>query len=164
MKSTELSGTRIAIWNAMLDADMNARYWAEMVRHYASKDKRMRIFLAVTSSATVASWAIAIDMRIIWQVLSSLAALVAVALPILDWPKQREKMAELSGEWLQLQFDYERLWRQSKDNDSEVIENELSAHRAREVKLQENTAQLPLDHKLIDRCYEAVVESRGLTG
>ena len=41
---------RKEIWNSMLDADMNARYWGELSRTYYSREKWAKIFLAVMAS------------------------------------------------------------------------------------------------------------------
>jgi len=49
---------RETIWDSMLDADMNVRYWAGLGRCYYKKDITYKIFLAAMSSGTVASWGI----------------------------------------------------------------------------------------------------------
>lgn len=40
---------RQVTWNAMLDADLNVRYWDHKSRRYSAWDKYTKIFLAVMS-------------------------------------------------------------------------------------------------------------------
>ena len=47
---------RKLIWKALLDADMNVRYWKYMAQRLVKRDCNTKIFLAVMSSSTVGSW------------------------------------------------------------------------------------------------------------
>jgi hypothetical protein len=86
---------RKSLWYSMLDADMNARYWSYLSRRYSNRDKYSKIFLALMSSGTVASWGFWSDMQIIWKILSACSALLAIALPIINWPKMISNMGVL---------------------------------------------------------------------
>jgi hypothetical protein len=99
-----------AVWNSMLDADMNARYWKYLVERYSSRETILKIFLAVMASGTVAGWGIWDQYEIIWKVLSSVSALLAIALPILNYSKVIESMSELAGKWGELRIEYEDMW------------------------------------------------------
>jgi hypothetical protein len=48
-----MNNSQKAIWRAMLDADMNARYWKAMLIKYSREEKRIKIFLAIVTSGTV---------------------------------------------------------------------------------------------------------------
>jgi hypothetical protein len=50
-----MNNSQKAIWRAMLDADMNARYWKAMLIKYSREEKRIKIFLAIVTSGTVIS-------------------------------------------------------------------------------------------------------------
>jgi hypothetical protein len=45
-----MNNSQKAIWRAMLDADMNARYWKAMLIKYSREEKRIKIFLAIVTS------------------------------------------------------------------------------------------------------------------
>ncbi len=45
-----------AIWDSLLDADLNIRYWGYLSRRYYCINRFIKIFLAIIASGTVASW------------------------------------------------------------------------------------------------------------
>ncbi len=154
---------REAIWKSMLDADMNARYWKCLVNRYAQRDKVLKIFLAVMASGTVAGWGLWEAIPWLWKTLSSISALTAISLPILNYQKSIEKMALLSGKWGELRIEYEDLWLQVKDTDtSQSLERAFKKFRKIESGLQEKETKLPDDKKLLLRCFEEVKQTRGI--
>jgi len=151
------------IWDSMLDADLNDRYWGHLSSRYYSRDKFSKIFLAAMSSGTVASWGFWSDLPIVWKGLSAISALLAVALPILDWPKMIENMVNLKQKWAQIKTDYELLWLDVTNGaDNKFIENELKKIKIKEAKFSQADANLPKDKKLINQAREEVIISRGL--
>ncbi|MFZ2404243.1 MAG: hypothetical protein WAW41_03835 [Methylobacter sp.] len=154
---------RKAIWNSMLDADMNTRYWKYLVYRYSRRDTTLKIFLAVMTSGTVAGWGIWVELAYIWKMLSSLSALLAIALPILNYPKKIESMAELSGKWGELLFEYEDLWLEVDNNPSpNTLNKNYRKFRTTEKSLVKKETKLPTDKRLIDKCQIEVNKSRGL--
>ena len=79
----EEDNIRRVIWEAVLDADLNLRYWDHLSRRYSTWDKYTKIFLATMSSSTVASWGFWDEIDILWKGLSAVSAFTAIALPIL---------------------------------------------------------------------------------
>jgi hypothetical protein len=157
------SETTSTVWSALLDADLNSRYWRLMALRHTRREKYAKIFLAVTASATVASWAVWEHVRPLWQGLSVVSAVVSVALPILDVPKDVKKMAEAQAEWTQLMHEYAELWEQRAALADADFSSKLKALRAREVKVSSETATLPSDDTgLAERCYAEVLKTRGL--
>lgn len=147
----------------MLDADMNARYWKILVYRYSKRDQALKIFLAAMTSGTVAGWGIWSDIPIVWKVLSSISAIVAISLPILNYQKLIDQMSYLSGKWGELRIEYEDLWRQVKSNsDLDSKERVYKKFRKIESTLQEREAKLPEDKKLLKKCQNEVLQSRGL--
>ena len=63
----EEDSIRQVIWEAMLTADLNVRYWAHLSRRYSMWDKCIKILLALASSATVASWSFWNEVDILWK-------------------------------------------------------------------------------------------------
>lgn len=158
--NNETAGT---VWSALLDADLNSRYWRLMALRHTRREKYAKIFLAVTASATVASWALWEHVKALWQGLSGVSAAVSVALPILDVPKDVEKMVAAQAEWTHLMHEYEELWGQRAALSDADFSSKLKALRTREVEVSGKTATLPSDDtKLAERCYAAVLKTRGL--
>ena len=79
------------VWEAMLDADLNFRYWDHLSRRYSAWDKYTKIFLAIMSSSAVAGWRIWNEVDILWKGLSAVSAVTAIALPILNWQKKNRR-------------------------------------------------------------------------
>ena len=58
---------RKAVWDGMLGADFNKRYWDHLIRRYSKRDKYTKIFLATMSSSTVESWGIWDEIDLLWN-------------------------------------------------------------------------------------------------
>jgi hypothetical protein len=160
------TGIRTAIWNALLTADLNVRYWFEIRNSYNRRDVTTKIFLAATSSSTVATWGIWAEIGWLWRSLSAASALLAVALPILNWTKKIADMADLHGAWVQIRNQYDALWRRMESNqltDSEV-EAAFESIQTREAQAESSETRISArrNAKLIEKCYREVLRSRNL--
>lgn len=154
---------RLAIWKSMLDADMNARYWKYLVNRYSKRDKWIKIFLAIMTSGTVASWGWWEAMPWLWKSLSSISALVAISMPILNYQKIIEQMSSLAGKWGELRIEHEDLWFQvNESKTSQSLERLFKKFRKIESTLQEMETKLPDDKNLLWKCFEEVKKTRGL--
>jgi hypothetical protein len=77
--------------------DYNCCYWERLAQRYYTRQKWAEIFLAITSSSTVAAWGIWRQAELVWQVLSALSTLVAVILPMLNFKKVIAATSDLLG-------------------------------------------------------------------
>jgi hypothetical protein len=151
-------------WQSLLDADLNARYWRYMGLRFTRREGWAKMFLAATASATVASWSLWVEVKLLWQSLSVIAALVSVAMPIIDAPRKIATMTEAQAAWLQLMHEYDDLWRSRASLGEKAFASKLSSLREREVEVSKKTATLPSDDTaLAERCYAEVATSRGLS-
>ena len=148
----------------MLDAEMNQRYWQSLSNRYYTREQWTKIFLAAMASGTVASWGFWSQYELIWKILSSISALVAIALPILNWSKMIESMGYLTEKWTRIKNDYELLWIDVKNGikDENKIKKELKRIKNEENNLSQKETNLPNDQKLLLVCSENVLKSRGL--
>lgn len=150
------------VWESMLTAEMNARYWARLASRYKSREDWGKIFIALASSGTVASWAIWQDLSLLWKLLSALSAVIAVAMPILDFPSKVETMSDLRGRWTELRSAYELLWAEVSEDDAYKGDNKLSALKSKEATMSKDEASFPYDLELARQCQAEVRQSRGL--
>jgi len=153
---------RKELWDSMLDADMNARYWGIIARQNVTRDKYSKIFLAIMSSGAVAGWSIWNQVPWAWKSLSSFAALVAIILPILNFQNIINMSSDLAGTWLQIQVDYEGLWLIHENTELETMLPQYNNIKKREVEATKAETSLQLNHSLIESCYEQVLSARGL--
>jgi len=149
------------LWNAMLDADMNARCWASMTRIYSRIDLGTRIFLGITSSGAVAGWAMEAAPGV-WKTFSVLSAIVAVASPIFNFPKSIRGLSDMAGKWQLLHNDYEELWRNDRDMGDRSTKKRFDELKRAEAKHKVNETGLPVFKRVLNASAEAVKCSRGL--
>lgn len=147
----------------MLDADMNARYWKYLVSRYVQRDRALKVFLALMASGAVAGWGLWIAVPWLWKTLSSISAVVAIALPVLNYQTAIEKMSSLAGKWGELRIEYEDLWLQVRNHpDPNLLELNYRKSREIEASLQAKEADLPSNLALLRKCVEEVKRARGL--
>ena len=154
---------RQVIWEAVLDADLNLRYWDHLSRRYSAWDKYTKIFLAIMSSSTVASWGIWDEIDILWKCLSAVSAGTAIALPILDWQRKIGEMSNLKGKWSRISRAYENLWEDLLlgPTNTELVEEYRRIRNEMEGEEDNTSPDLPRNkRKLIQRYENEVLESR----
>lgn len=116
---------------------MQERYWRYMVQikawifyidEYSDSsyrwDKRINIFLAITSSSSIAAWAIWNEYGFIWALLIAISQVVNAIKPHLPFSKRLEVLSRISNQ-LQILFnkvDYQ--W--YKVANGELTENEIN--------------------------------------
>jgi hypothetical protein len=145
------------VWELMLDADMNARYWAYLANKYQTYDQWAKIFLAATGTVTIGAWAV--QHQIFGGILSLVSASLFVF--IYNLPKTVERMATLRGKWIELHFVFRRLWAKSERLDDDEIDTVLAELQSKVVSANQAEAGLPIDKALIDKCWTEVVAAVG---
>jgi hypothetical protein len=157
---------RNALWDAMLTADLNVRYWRAEGCRYGRLDTTTKIFLAATSSSTVATWGFWQNLSWLWKALSAISALLAVALPILNWSGKISTISDLHGRWIQIRNEHEALWRTCETTamNEQQIETAFRIIRQKEADAEtsENQLRIARRPKLAQRCYDEVIQSRGI--
>jgi len=154
-----------AIWDSMLDAELNYIYWGKISRRYYKYDTIFKIFLAIMTSGTVAIWSIWTDITCLWKILSSISALTAISLPFINFQELIHSSSDLRGLWFEFKNEYECMWLElNSNNDLKTIEEKyikMKNHQTEIIKMKPNP-NLPHKKKLIYKCYNAVIESRSL--
>ena len=133
-----------------------------MCHRYARYDTSSRVFLAITSSSTVASWEFWAHLPSVWKTLSGLSALLAIVFAVLDLPKKVSRMSVLVARWKQSQVDYELLWRSDRSLNSAQSKSKYSSVKHKEVANTSDEQTLPYDRALLKRCYDEVCSAHGL--
>lgn len=148
---------RNLLWESMLDADMNERYWGALGRRYSGREKYAKVFLAVFSSTSaIASWSIWTNYPAIWKVLLSLSALVAIALPILNYSGTAEKAVDQKSKWAKLLSENEILWAKLEKDPDLDVEREFRSIKDAMAQTGKDDATIPLDKGLRRQAYEEV--------
>jgi hypothetical protein len=135
----------------MLRAEMNANYWSRLSRRYYNWERAMKFFLLAMSSSTVAGWSVWANSPLIWKGFSVVAALSAIALPVLNWTKHIADCSDLFGRWTQIASELGKLWSQIEGKETSDAEIEKAFDRIQEKALEATKpeAQLPIDKRLL---------------
>jgi hypothetical protein len=164
MRGREPQAYRNYVWQSMLDGEMNDRYWRFQAARYSKREKAVKIFLAITSSGTVAGWALWRGAPLVWQVLSAVSALLALALPVLDFTGQVERASDLRERWWGLTAEYSRLWAEIELDSADSISQRIQALKSKETDMVKIEAKyFSRDEALIHKCQDQVLNARGLS-
>jgi hypothetical protein len=153
---------RALIWNSMLTAQMNVCYWSHLASRSAQREKWIKIFLAVTSSGTVAGWSVWTEYAIVWKVLSGMSAVLAVSLPILDYSGRVAQLNKVASKCAQLRLGYDQLWAQIDVLTPNLLSDMQAELTKKEIELADMQVTEPDDRELLVHCQEEVLQSRGL--
>ena len=158
------SKIRIMIWNSMLSADLNYRYFSTLTGRFQSHDQWAKIFIAIFSSTVVSGWAIwgQPELNWIWHVVSGLAAILAIALPIWNPANSMKIASKLAGSWFSILKDYEVLWTEVDEIDERGARDKLKKIVDEEKRLSEVDTLLKVNRKISSDSEKAVRQARGL--
>lgn len=155
---------RNEVWKSLLRAEMNGIYWAKMARRSYNKERFCQFFLAATSSSTVAGWQLWEVLGVVWKGLSVFSALLAIAVPIMNWPRNIEDRANLRGKWLQLGSELNSLWIQIEAGGNSDAEQQKTYETltAREADVTVGETQHGINEKIRQAAFDEVLKIRGL--
>jgi len=157
---------RKAIWNSMLTADGNFRYWKQVTLKYLRKDKYTKIFLAITSSSIIIGWIAgliatsewwAVYVSVAWKICSGGNVLVAIILPFMKYEETIKTASFLFGNWWKLKEEYEDMWRRVNDGEENGIEEQYKSIKTREGGLVEQEAHIPENEQLKNEVYQEML-------
>lgn len=155
---------REQLWNDLLTAEMNVRYYGYLVARYERYEKGLKWFLAAFSAGPVAGWAIWKDIPEMWAVLSAIVLLLAIGSPILDFPAKVSLFSKLYGQWIGIEAQHTMAWLKAQEEPARDLSVNLSELRGKLVVVRAQEAGVPRDKKLILKCQAEVLKRRGLEG
>jgi hypothetical protein len=159
------SGLRKHVWESMLIADMNHRYYQLLTDHHRRIDLIAKILVALTSSAAVSGWAIwgrpGLDWM--WKAASAASAVVAVGLPIVDPAKSMRSASELSASWFEVLREYELVWAEVDEASEKKVRGLCKKLATEEKRLAQVEANLAINNRLARRSENAMRAARDYT-
>lgn len=151
---------RIALWDALLDADMNVRYWKLLSQRYSTINNYYRVLLAISSSATVAAWGIWSQYPYAWKALSAISCLASLIYPIFLPTEKLKKLSGLAGAWQQMRTKYELFW--SRDSTFAAAQTWDDFERTRQEEDKIDESDFTTNSKLVSKAQDQVRKARGL--
>ena len=97
-------------WNQLKEFKVHVNY----LQRYATKsdkaDKTINIFLAITSSSSIAAWAIWQEYQMIWAIIIALSQIITAIKPILPYKQRLKAVNGLNNMLQKVALDCERKW------------------------------------------------------
>jgi hypothetical protein len=136
---------RNRIWNNLANIKFKALYACECSR-MASRWARLASFgLALTSTSSVATWALWQQHTRVWAIIIGLGQVAQVALPYVPFLKNEKEYLSMSFEFENLYLEYEELWYDLQDLtiDDTKAKQRLAELRAREIEIEKAGVRCP---------------------
>lgn len=148
------------IWYSMMTADMNTRYWLYSARRYDGWGKKANVVVALSASTAFLGW---VAFHPMWAILSAVAALVSTWQVVSDHRGTIDGMTSVATKWRTLCHSYEKLWAALPLLETEEALARFDSLKATEEELVPLEAKLPVSQKWLERAYQEVLASRGLS-
>ena len=152
---------RTALWDSMLDAEMNVFYWDLLSAHYARLDRFLKTIIAIAASGTVAGWSIWSRYPDTWKVFSAIACLVALAHPYICSTEVLKRTSELVATWKEVSIDYDLLW--FRDGEFQSADSWASFESIKHRESHIDETRLPKSDRLLRKAFQHVLDKRRLT-
>jgi len=107
---------REKLWYNLLDTRFKAFYFDELTTRYQVINRRLNVFLAITSSASIASWAIWEHLNFIWGVIIAASTVINVIKPYFPFHKYVNEISRTATQLDNLHWEYEKLWFNNENN------------------------------------------------
>jgi hypothetical protein len=151
---------RKLLWDCLIRADMNYRYWDHVMRRRLSWDRALRVAQILLTSGPAAILVLSTHKE--WALWPSIAATVlSVVLFVSSTSRPTEKLATLRGSYYAAMIEYEHLWvrLESGVTDAEVFPL-LEATRRQETKGMVDEPHFKYDEKFLAACQAAAEAAR----
>lgn len=113
-------------WNSLKEFKTHVLY----LHNYASQselcDKAINIFLAITSSSSIAAWAIWQKYELVWAVIIALSQVVTAVKPFLPFKARLKAVTDLNDRIQEISLDCEKGWFSVAEG--ELTEKEIHEH------------------------------------
>lgn len=111
------------IWALLCNMKFKAYYLDFQVTRFQKYDRNINIFLAITSSTSIAAWAIWKDYEMIWAIIIAASQVITAIKPFFPYNKYVKELNIKSTRLHNVNVDIEKLW----DN---YINDEISNSKA----------------------------------
>lgn len=98
------------IWATLCDIKFKAYLVSILVNKYQKWDRNINIFIALTSSTSVASWIIWEKYQLLWSIIIVLSQILTVIKPYFPYFKYVKELNDRSKKLDVLSIDFEKLW------------------------------------------------------
>lgn len=105
-----MSDYQLRYWNQLKEFKTHVIYLHNYAAHSEWWDKTINIFLAISSSSSIAAWAIWQKYQIIWAVIIALSQIVTAIKPFLPFKIRLKAIGELNDKVQEISLACEKGW------------------------------------------------------
>lgn len=97
-------------WNQLKEFKTHVIYLHNYAAHSEWWDKTINIFLAITSSSSIAAWAIWQKYQIVWAIIIALSQVVTAIKPFLPFKQRLKAISDLNDKIQEISLECEEGW------------------------------------------------------
>ncbi len=146
------------VWEGMLEGEMRALYFGELVEKYQAKQRWATMITLVASSAAFASFVIGSIPAEVRPILTLLASAVSAYTLVAQNSRRAIDASDLHARWGRLAMEYQALWENVHADDAA---DRLRSITDREWDASKASTSFPNDVKSLSR-WQAYVQGRHL--
>ncbi len=162
-KAQRLTGVEITeVWRSLIQTEMTLLYWPVLIRRNILFDKWIKIIILASSATVFATMNWVIHHPYKWQIISGIIAFLSIAQLILDFASNVNEMNQIYEKAVELQFDYEELFRELPDTPRKKAIKRYNSIKREEVDIAKRAAKFNRYIRLRDKCYNEALQARGL--
>jgi len=107
---------RNKIWYSLVECKTNEYYAAKVTRIYQWAEWISNSFLVITTSSSVAAWAIWTDLYVLWAIIIAISQILMLLKPFLLFPRYIKTYNEKAISYQYLSWELEKLWYNLENN------------------------------------------------
>jgi hypothetical protein len=130
-------------WNQLKELKVHVIYLHLYAAHSEWWDKAINIFLAITSTSSIAAWAIWQKYQIIWAVIIAGSQVVTAIKPFLPYKQRLKAVSELNDKIQEISLECEKTW-------FSVAEGELTEKQIHDFFIQLKVKALTAEKKILN--------------
>ena len=129
-------------WNQLKEFKTHVIYLHNYAAHSEWWDKAINIFLALTSSSSIAAWAIWQEYQIVWAIIIASSQVVTAIKPFLPYKQRLKAVSDLNDKIQEISLKSEKEW-------FSVAEGELTEKQIHELNIQLRDEALAAEKKYL---------------
>lgn len=110
IRKNKMSVYQVRYWNQLKEFKTHVIYLHNYAAYSERWDKLANIFLAITSSSSIAAWAIWQQCQIVWAIIIALSQVVTAIKPFLPFKQRLKAICDLNDKLQEISLECEKEW------------------------------------------------------
>jgi hypothetical protein len=110
IRNSLMSIYQLRYWNQLKEFKTHVIYLHNYAAHSEYWDKAINVFLAITSSSSIAAWAVWQKYHIMWAVIIALSQVVTAVKPFMPFKQRIKAICDLNDKMQEISLECENRW------------------------------------------------------